>query len=70
MGFAAYRISGDVITFTHTEVDDRMEGHGVGSRLAHAALEDVRSQGKQVRPLCAFIAAYIQRHPEFQDLVH
>ena len=69
-GFAAYQVNGDIVTFTHTEVDDRFEGHGVGSRLARAALDDVREQGKQVRPLCPFIARYIREHDEYADLVH
>jgi predicted GNAT family acetyltransferase len=68
-GFAAYRISGDVVTFTHTEVDERFEGRGVGSRLARAALDDVRGQGKRVRPLCPFIARYIREHDEYAALV-
>jgi predicted GNAT family acetyltransferase len=68
-GFAAYRISGDVVTFTHTEVDERFEGRGVGSRLARAALDDVREQGKRVRPLCPFIARFIREHDEYADLV-
>jgi predicted GNAT family acetyltransferase len=68
-GYAAYRINGDVITFTHTEVDERFGGHGVGSRLARAALDDVRERGMQVRPLCPFIARYIREHAEYADLV-
>jgi predicted GNAT family acetyltransferase len=68
-GFAAYRVGNDVVTFTHTEVDDRFEGRGVGSRLARAALDDVREQGKRVRPLCPFIARYIREHDEYADLV-
>ncbi len=68
-GFAAYRVNGDVVTFTHTEVDERFEGRGVGSRLARAALDDVREQGKRVRPLCPFIARYIREHDGYADLV-
>ena len=68
-GFAAYRIHGDIVTFTHTEVDDRFEGRGLGSRLARAALADVRERGLRVRPLCPFIARYIRDHDEYADLV-
>jgi uncharacterized protein len=67
-GYAAYRVSGDVVTFTHTEVDDHFEGHGIGSQLAAAALDDVRKQGKRVRPLCPFIAKFIREHDEYADL--
>ena len=69
LGFADYRERGDVVVFTHTEVDDAHEGQGVGSALAKGALDDVRSSGGTVKPACEFIAAYIQRHPDYQDLV-
>jgi predicted GNAT family acetyltransferase len=68
-GFAEYRLVGGRVVFTHTEVADAFEGHGVGSVLAKAALDDVRAKGKPVTPLCPFIAAYIRRHPEYVDLV-
>jgi uncharacterized protein len=69
IGFAAYRRRDGVITFTHTTVDKSQEGHGLGSRLASAVLDDARRQGLEVVPLCPFISAYIERHPEYQDLV-
>jgi predicted GNAT family acetyltransferase len=67
--FADYRLQDGVVCFTHTEVQPRHEGQGVGSRLAAAALDDVKKRGLQVEPACAFIARYIERHPEYQPLV-
>jgi uncharacterized protein len=61
-------LAADHVLFTHTEVDTRYEGRGVGSALARAALDDVRRQGKLVIAQCPFIAGYIQRHPEYADL--
>jgi uncharacterized protein len=69
VGLAAYRRRGNRIAFTHTEVDESSEGRGLGSRLAAAALEDARRQGLEVVPLCPFIAHYIERRPEYEDLV-
>lgn len=54
---------------THTEVGEEWEGHGVGSRLIEGALDDIRARGLQVTPSCPFAAAYIERHPEYGDLV-
>lgn len=68
-GFAEYRRRGDQIVLFHTEVDDRFEGQGVGSELARRTLDDVRSAGLGVVPRCAFIAEWIERHPEYADLV-
>jgi predicted GNAT family acetyltransferase len=66
---AYYRLSGDVITFTHTEVPEVLSGQGIGSKLAKGALEQVRAKGLKVVAQCPFIAAYIGKHPEFADLV-
>ncbi|MFL5925842.1 MAG: GNAT family N-acetyltransferase, partial [Gaiellaceae bacterium] len=68
-GLAAYRRRNGRIAFTHTEVDESLEGRGLGSRLAADALDDVRRQGLEVAPLCPFISYFIERHPEYQDLV-
>jgi uncharacterized protein len=69
IGLAAYRRRNGRIAFTHTEVDESCEGRGFGSRLAAAALEDARRDGSDVVPLCPFIAHYIERHPEYAQLV-
>ncbi len=69
-GFARYRLSDDRITFVHTEVDDAFEGQGVGGVLARGALDDVRADGtRTVRPLCPFIKGWIEKHPDYADLV-
>jgi predicted GNAT family acetyltransferase len=68
-GFAQYRVRDGAVVFTHTEVDEEYEGQGVGSALARGALDDVRSRGARAVPLCPFIKGYIDRHPEYRDLV-
>jgi predicted GNAT family acetyltransferase len=69
-GFAEYELGSKRIRFTHTEVDDAFEGHGVGSELARAALDDVRREGThQVIALCPFIKKWIDEHPDYQDLL-
>lgn len=69
-GFAAYRPGEGMLVFTHTEVDDAYEGQGVGSKLVRAALDDVRARGTKVKAQCPFVRAFIQRHPEYADLLH
>lgn len=66
--FISYRPIGDVLVFEHTEVPPELGGKGVGSRLVHEALNEVRKLGLKIRPDCSFVAAYIKRHPEFADL--
>jgi predicted GNAT family acetyltransferase/glutaredoxin len=69
IGLAAYGRRDGRIAFTHTEVDESCEGRGFGSRLAAAALDDARRKGLEILPLCPFIAHYVERHPEYQELV-
>ena len=66
---AYYDLAPGVITFLHTEVPRALEGRGLGSKLARGALEVVRAQGLKVVAECPFIRAYIERHPEFQNLL-
>jgi uncharacterized protein len=69
LGIAAYHNRGDTIVFTHTEVDQDSGHSGLGSTLVRAALDDVRSQGRTIVPLCPFVRGWIERHPEYEDLV-
>jgi predicted GNAT family acetyltransferase len=68
-GFVTYRASPGVITFLHAEIDPQLEGQGLGSRLVADALDDARAKGLAVRPVCPFVAAFIELHPEYADLV-
>jgi predicted GNAT family acetyltransferase len=69
LAVAMYRLDGGTITFTHTEVPARLRGQGVASRLIAGALQSARERGLRVLPLCSFVADYIRRHPEVEDLV-
>jgi uncharacterized protein len=66
---AAYQIEGDTIVFTHTLVPKAIEGRGVASKLIRGALDSARDRGLKVVPQCPFVAAYIKRHPDTQDLL-
>ena len=70
VGAAYYDTDDDLIVFTHTEVDEEAEGHGVGSALARAALDDVRADGRRrVIARCPFIKGWIDRHQDYRDLL-
>ena len=70
IGKALYQRAPGVITFTHTEVDPAIQERGLGSLLAKTALDAVADeQGTRVVAKCPFIAAYIERHPEYQALL-
>lgn len=69
MAVLEYEIHGGRIIFTHTGVPSALEGQGIGSLLARAGLDHARAEGLRVVPLCSFIAGYIRKHLEYQDLV-
>jgi predicted GNAT family acetyltransferase len=69
MAMAYYQLAPGVITFRHTEVPPEMSGHGVGSQLVRGALEAARARGLKVVARCPFVAAYLAKHPEFNDLL-
>ena len=68
-GEIRYTLDGEVVTMMHTDIDPAHEGGGLGQKLVAGALDDVRGQGRRVRPLCPFVAKYIARHSAYADLV-
>lgn len=69
LGVARYRDDGERRVFTHTEIDPSLEGQGMGSKLVRESLDDVRRQGKRIVPVCGFVAAYIEKHSDWNDLI-
>lgn len=67
--FIDYRLDGDVVNVIHTEVPTALEGRGIGSTLVKGALALIRSRGQKLISHCSFITAYIERHPEYHDLL-
>ena len=68
LGYAVYRDLGDVVELPHTVVEPAYEGRGVGSALIKAVLADIRADGHRVLATCRFVAAFLDRHPEYADL--
>lgn len=69
LAFLTYQLSGDRMFVLHTEVPEVLEGHGIGGKLAAAALDHARNEGLRVVLYCEFVTAYVERHPEYADLV-
>jgi predicted GNAT family acetyltransferase len=63
-GLAEYRLDGEVITFTHTEIDPDFGGRGLGSRLIEFAVTDARSRNLKIVPQCSFVRKWVSEHPE------
>jgi uncharacterized protein len=69
-GVAAYQLAPNLIVMTHTEVDPAFAGQGVATVLIRGALDDIRDRGLPMLPLCPFVEAFLQRHPDYRDLVY
>lgn len=69
LAVCAYILSKTRIIFSHTEVPKALEGLGIGAKMARAGLDYARENELRVMPLCPFIAAYMERHPEYHDLL-
>ena len=64
-----YHMVQNTIVFTHTGVPSALEGRGIGSLLVKTGLEYAKENKLKVQTLCWFVAGYIQRHGEYQDLI-
>jgi predicted GNAT family acetyltransferase len=69
VAFANYRLAASAVIITHTETPPALRGRGVASELVHGALELIRADGLKVVAGCGFVVDYLNKHPEFADLV-
>jgi hypothetical protein len=63
-----YTIRDGVMTMPHTVVPTALEGRGIAGQLVAAAMAHARANGLKVNPVCSYVAAYMKRRPELQDL--
>ena len=64
-----YRLQQGRLIIDHTGVPEAIGGKGVAGELVKAALEYARAEGLRVVAACSYSAAYVQRHPEYADLL-
>jgi predicted GNAT family acetyltransferase len=68
-GELSHRTDATVRTFTHTGVRPAFEGHGLAAQLVRRGLDDARAEGLTIVPQCPYVRGYIDKHPEYRDLV-
>jgi predicted GNAT family acetyltransferase len=69
IAYLEYTLAGKVLQLIHSEVPPALRGRGIASELAHSALEWAREQGLKVDVVCPSVSAYLEKHPEYADLV-
>jgi predicted GNAT family acetyltransferase len=69
-GFLLYQAGPhDILQLVHTEIHPRFEGRGMASTLIRTVLDTERERGQQILPVCPFVKAFLQKHPDYVDLV-
>jgi uncharacterized protein len=68
-GYLVYGSRAGLIALVHTETLPEFEGRGLGGKLVRGALDDARAREMSVLPFCPFVNGWIERHPEYTDLV-
>jgi hypothetical protein len=64
-----YRRSPGKLVIYHTEVPEPLQDRGLAALMTRAALNFARSENLQVEPRCPYTAAFMQKNPEFADLL-
>ncbi|TXD96900.1 N-acetyltransferase [Psychrobacter frigidicola] len=68
-GYISYQEQDGALVYDHTIVPQALGGRGVGSDLVKHALDYAREHNKKVVPQCSFVSSYINKHPDYQDLL-
>lgn len=63
-----YRIDNNVMTITHTGTPPRFRHQGIAGALTAFMMDDARENHIRVKALCPYTAAWIHRHPEYQQI--
>lgn len=69
IALAYYRLDGNRVVLTHTEVPQQYGGQGIGSKLAKGVFDILRKTGRKAVVKCPFMAAWASRHPEYNDVI-
>lgn len=69
VAYVVYKREGRRVVLIHTEVPEALSGQGIGSKLVRGTLDQLRADGDEIVPRCEFVAAYIARHPEYEDMI-
>ncbi|MGH8241885.1 MAG: GNAT family N-acetyltransferase [Steroidobacteraceae bacterium] len=57
-----------LVVADHTGTPVPMRGHGVATALVERLIQDARREGFKIEPVCPFVAAQFDEHPDWSDL--
>lgn len=67
--YLEYNLAGNVLQLVHTEVPPESRGLGLATELAKSALDWARENHVKVDVICPVVMAYLDKHPEYSNLV-
>ncbi len=59
----------NILLVDHTEVASELQGQNIGLKLVEAVVEEARSSGRKINPVCTFAKAIIEKKPQFSDVL-
>lgn len=65
LAYLTYTFQGQSVSFDHTFVPEELRGKGIAAALVREGLEEARRRDWKVVPQCSYVAAFLERHPEF-----
>ena len=68
VGYLDYVSEPYQVVLTHTVIPERYSGRGYAASLVQAVLDDIRASDKRVVPVCTYVRAFIDKHPEYADM--
>lgn len=67
--YLTYSVAGkSLIVIDHTEVPEALKGQGAGRALVARAVDDARTEGRTIVPLCPFALSQFRRNPDWRDV--
>ena len=70
LALMTYKKSGEgKIVIDHTEVDESLQGEGIGNDLVEAGVKFARENNLKIVPTCPFAKKVIDDVPEYQDVL-
>ena len=58
-----------IMILDHTEVDPKMSGKGLGSKLIRHSVDFAREKNYKVQPQCTYAAKQFERHGEYREVL-
>ena len=69
LALLTYSKRGEAFRLDHTEVDPSARDRGIGEAFVRGVLDDLRSTATRITVICPFVNRFIDRNPEYRDLM-